>query len=136
MYADTDSAHMVDMDPDDVKGMKFDSSEFNCWDVEVSKCAAATYAKQKTYIEVATEESFEPVLDKAGNPSYNIIMKAAGLSDNGKNIFQQALLLNPDDKEKVYLNDFKPGLQIFNCNLKAKQIKGGVLLTKSDFKLS
>lgn len=136
MYADTDSAHMVDMDADDVQGMKFDSSEFNCWDVEVSKCAAATYAKQKTYIEVATEESFEPVLDKAGNPSYNIIMKAAGLSDNGKNIFQQALLLNPDDKEKVYLNDFKPGLQIFNCNLKAKQIKGGVLLTKSDFKLS
>lgn len=136
MYADTDSAHLVDYDASDVQGMKFDSAEFCCWDVEVSKCVACTYAKQKTYIEIATEESFEPVVDKEGNPSYNIIMKAAGLSDNGKNIFQEALLLDSDDVDKRYLNDFKPGLQINNCNLKARQIKGGVLLTKSDFKLS
>lgn len=136
MYADTDSAHMVDMDADEVKGMQFDSSAFNCWDVEVSKCAVATYAKQKTYIEVATEESFEKVVDKEGNPSYNFIMKAAGLSKNGKDIFHQALLLNPGQKGKLYVNDFKPGFEMIGVNLKAKQIKGGVLLSKSDFKLS
>lgn len=136
MYADTDSAHMVDMDADDVKGMKFDPSEFNCWDVEVSKCGISTYAKQKTYIEVATEESFEPVVDKDGNPRYNIIMKAAGLSQAGKDIFTECLLLDENHKDKTYISDFKNGLVIFNCNLKATNIKGGILLKKTDFRLS
>lgn len=135
MYADTDSAHMVDYDASDVKGMKFSKTDFCCWDVEVSKCAIATYAKQKTYIEFATEESGEIVLDKDGNESYNIICKAAGLSDNGKNIFIKALMRDDPDNPS-YVNDFKPGLIIRNCNLKAKQIKGGVLLVKSDFRLS
>lgn len=133
MYADTDSLHIVDMFADEVEGVTIDPNNLCCWKAEVSRAAVATYAKQKTYIEVATEEDFEKVLDKDGKESYNIIMKAAGLSDNGKNKFQQALL-NPTDPTK--LNDFKPGLKIAKCNLKAKQIKGGVLLEKCDFKLS
>lgn len=136
MYSDTDSGHFVDMDASELKGMKLDPTEFNCWDAEVSRAAVATYAKQKTYIEVATEESFEAVVDKEGNPSYNIIMKAAGLSQAGKDIFTDCLLLDKDHKDKTYLNDFKPGLQINNCNLKATNIKGGILLKKSDFRLS
>lgn len=135
-YSDTDSGHFVNMDASELKGMKLDPAEFNCWDVEVSRAAVATYAKQKTYIEVATEESFEPVVDKEGNPSYNIIMKAAGLSQAGKDIFTECLLLDENNKDKTYLNDFKPGLQINNCNLKATNIKGGILLKKSDFRLS
>lgn len=131
-YADTDSAHMVDYDADDVKGMKFDSAEFCCWDVEVSKCAVATYVKQKTYMEFATEESFKKVLDKKGNESYNIIMKAAGLSDKGKKTFKKALL---SPSSKIFVDDFRRGFEMKGCNLKKKQIKGGALLCKDDFKL-
>lgn len=138
MYADTDSAHMVDYEMSDVKGMKFSKTDFCCWDVEVSKCAVATYAKQKTYLEIATEESGEKVLDKDNNQTYNIICKAAGLSDMGKGSFIKALINRPEgDRAKpVYVNSFKRGLIIRQCNLKSRQIKGGVLLIKSDFVLS
>ena len=134
MYADTDSAHMIDYDIDDIKGMKFSKTDFCCWDIEVSKCAIASYAKQKTYLEFSVEESGEKVLDKDGNQTYNIICKAAGLSDNGKDIFIKALM-NDENPRNTYINMFKPGLCIRKCNLKSKQIKGGVLLVKSDYKM-
>lgn len=150
-YADTDSLHIHDLWPDEVKGIQIDKTKLGYWDIEVSRGVLATYVKQKTYIEISTEESFKKVLDKDGNESYNIIMKAAGLSDNGKSIFKQALLLNPTAKNvtikvgenedeyvvsKVFINDFKPGFGIDKCNLKARQVKGGVLLCKDDFHLS
>lgn len=148
-YSDTDSIHLVDIDPDEVVGVEMDATKLGAWDCEVSKGAIATYVKQKTYIELSTEESFKPVLDKDGNESYNLIIKAAGLSDNGKEVFRQALLLGPSDKNvdikvgddtyklsKLYINDFKPGFGMEGVNLKAKQIKGGVLLARDNFSLS
>lgn len=149
-YADTDSIHCYDVDVADIKGCKIDRAKLGYWKAEVSKGAVATYVKQKTYIEVATEEDFEEVVDKEGNKSYNFIMKAAGLSSLGKNVFLQALLLDPTSKDvkievdgntfefpfKLHINDFKSGFGIAKCNLKAKQIKGGVLLCKDDFHLS
>lgn len=148
-YADTDSLHIIDANPEDIKGIKIDKTKLGYWDAEVSKGAVATYVKQKTYIEISTEESYKKVVDENGNQSYNIIIKAAGLSDNGKEIFKQALLLGPKDKHKtvtindneyqiskLYINDFGPGLSIAKCNLKAKQVKGGVLLYRDNFSLN
>lgn len=133
MYSDTDSLHIVDMDPDELKGVEFDATDFCKWACEESSCAAATYAKQKTYIEVATEEDFKTVTDEDGNPGYNLIIKAAGLGKMGKNMFTKRLMA---DENPLYLDDFKSGLKIEKSNLKAKQIKGGIVLVPSDFKIS
>lgn len=136
LYADTDSLHIVDMNPDELQGVPFHSTDFCKWACEESSCAYATYAKQKTYIEVATEEDFETVTDKDGNPTYNLIMKAAGLGKNGKQMFIDRLDIDPKDKRKLYLDDFRTGLKLERGNLKAKQIKGGVILIPTEFKLS
>lgn len=133
MYSDTDSLHLVDLNPDELIGIPFHATDFCKWACEESSCAAATYAKQKTYIEIATEEDFETVKDKEGNDSYNLIIKAAGLGKNGKDKFVSRLM---SEENPLYLDDFKSGLKIANSNLKAKQIKGGIILVPSDFKLS
>ena len=105
--------------------------------------------KQKTYCVVATEESFEPVLDKQGNPSYNIVVKAAGLNSAAKDVLKECFELEEGETKtiefngnkeykicKLYLNDFKPGFELIGANLKSRQCKGGIVLGRSDFKLS
>lgn len=136
MYSDTDSLHLVDLNPDELKGIPFHATDFCKWACEESSCAYATYAKQKTYIEIATEEDFKTVKDKQGNPTYNLIIKAAGLGKEGKSLFTDRLFLEEDDPKKVYLDQFRPGLKLARANLKAKQIKGGIVLVPSEFKLS
>lgn len=136
MYSDTDSLHIVGLTPDELQGIKFDSTAFLCWACEESSVALATYAKQKTYIEVSTEEDFEEVTDKEGNPDVAFIMKAAGMCSNGKDYFKHCLDLDNKDDDKLWLEDFRSGLVLPNVNLKTKQIKGGILLVPSDFKLS
>lgn len=137
-YSDTDSLHIVDMNPDELKGVEFHKSDFLKWACEESSCAFATYAKQKTYIEIATEEDFETVTkskeDKS--PWFKVIIKAAGLGKEGKKKFVDGIFLEDNDPNKLHLEDFRPGLKLKNSNLKAKQIKGGVLLVPSEFKLS
>lgn len=138
MYSDTDSLHIVDMNPDELKGIPFHKTDFCHWACEESSCAFATYAKQKTYIEIATEEDFETVTKskKDNTPWFNVIMKAAGLGKEGKNMFLDRMFLDRDDELKVYIDDFRPGLQLERANLKAKQVKGGIVLVPSEFKLS
>lgn len=101
-YIDTDSLHLVDIDPEDVD-LPIDDKELGYWDMEISQGAIAKYVKQKTYIEIEREHSFKPVLDEDGNPSYNLIIKAAGLSENGKKIVDKALRLDPDYDGVAYL---------------------------------
>ena len=138
MYSDTDSLHIVDMNPDELKGIPFHATDFCKWACEESSCAFATYAKQKTYIEIATEEDFKTVTKSKedSTPWYNLIVKAAGLGKEGKKVFTDRLFLDEKDPNKVYLEDFRPGLKIKKANLKAKQIKGGIVLVPSEFKLS
>lgn len=135
-YADTDSMHLVDLNPDEIKGVEYHATDFCKWDCEESSCAYAIYAKLKTYIEISCESSFEKITDKEGNPDFKVIAKAAGLSKEGKKIFTDRLFLDKDDENKVYLDQFQPGLCIENANLKARQVKGGIVLTPSEFKLS
>lgn len=101
-YIDTDSLHLCGLDPDEVK-LPIDSAELGWWDMEVSQGAIAKYVKQKTYIEVARELSFKPVVDNNGDESYNLIIKAAGLSENGKKIVDKALRLDSDYDGVAYL---------------------------------
>ena len=136
VYSDTDSLHLVDMDASDLKGVPIHPTDFCHWACEESSCAYATYAKQKTYIEVATEEDFEQVKDKDGKPSYKLIVKAAGLGKEGKKMFTDRLFLDHNHKKKMYIDYFKSGLELKRANLKAKQVKGGIVLVPSVFKIS
>ena len=139
-YADTDSLHIVGMDPDEIEaaGIEYHDTDFCKWACEESSCAYAIYAKLKTYIEVATEEDFKTVTkSKEDNtPWYKLIVKAAGLGKEGKQLFTDRLFLDKKDPAKVYLDQFQPGLRIEKANLKARQVKGGIVLTPSEFKLS
>lgn len=138
MYSDTDSLHLVNLNKDELKGIPVHPTAFCHWALEESSCAFATYAKQKTYIEIATEEDGNIVTKSKEDktPWYKVIVKAAGLGKKGKDKFVEHLFMEEGEKGKVYLEDFRSGLKIESCNLKAKQIKGGVLLVPSDFKIS
>lgn len=143
MYSDTDSLHIVDMTPDELQGIPFDDTAFLCWACEESSVALATYAKQKTYIEVSTEEDFKTVTDKNGNEDIAFIIKAAGLGKAGKEYFKECLDLTENVvengeivKAKMFLEYFREGLRLPNVNLKTRQIKGGILLTPGDFKIN
>ena len=114
-----------------------------CWACEESSVALATYAKQKTYIEVSTEEDFKTVTDKNGNEDIAFIIKAAGLGKAGKEYFKECLDLTENViengeivKAKMFLEYFREGLRLPNVNLKTRQIKGGILLTPGDFKIN
>lgn len=137
-YSDTDSLHLVNLNPDEIIGIPIHPSAFCHWALEESSCAFSTWAKQKTYVEIATAEDGKTVTKSKEDktPWFNVIVKAAGLGKQGKQTFVDHLFMERDEPGKVYLEDFRSGLKIKACNLKAKQIKGGVLLVPSDFKIS
>lgn len=137
-YSDTDSIALLDYNEEDIKGMVIHKAKLCTWKLEVSKMALFSVAKQKTYLEFILEEDGDKlVIDKNGKESYTINIKAAGLSDNGKNTFIKALMKEPEEGYcRAYVNIFKEGYCIKNCNLKAKQVKGGVLLVKRDYKMN
>lgn len=143
-YSDTDSIHGYGLTEDELKKLvPCDPVKLGWWDIEVKEGVIGRWEKQKTYIEVVKD------LDKEGKVVYNQIIKSAGLSDNGKAVLSKALSLDPslkktvvniDDDEyevpKMYVDDFTSGLRLKKVNLKAKQVKGGVLLVKDDFSLN
>lgn len=146
VYSDTDSEHGFSDGELQPVVKDVDPTRLGYWDMEVGKKSGlcATWCKQKTYIE------FDRAFDKKKGEYYNkAIIRAAGLSDNGKSVLEAALLLdsskksvitqnNGDDYEvpKLYLSDFRPGFGLKGVNLKAKNIIGGTLLSESDFSLS
>lgn len=143
-YADTDSIH-CDLDPKEIKGIKVHDKNFCCWKLE-SSWDNAFFVRQKTYIEHVIAENLEAIEE----PYYNI--KCAGMNKGSKKIVDYALR-NEDltDKEKEDINkmsddakkfidngmdleDFTYGLEVPE-NLKAKRIKGGVLLINNVYKM-
>lgn len=138
VYSDTDSIHILGLEADEIKGVEFHPTDFCKWDLEESSCAYAIYAKLKTYIEISTESDFETVTKSKEDdtPWFKLIVKAAGLGKAGKKIFTDRLFLDRKDENKLYLDQFQPGLEIENANLKARQVKGGIVLTPSSFRLS
>ena len=117
LYADTDSNHLLGFDPP--AGMKIHPTNFNAWKNE-SKFESAIYERQKTYLEVLIEKDGEP-LEK---PYYDL--KAAGMGKGAKEAFLE---------QGYGLTDFKAGLELEECNLKAVRIPGGVLLKNKTFKM-
>ena len=146
-YADTDSIH-CDLDPSEVKGIRVHDNAFCCWKLE-SCWDEAKFIRQKTYVEHVTHEDripLEQLKDKEGNPRkpyYNI--KCAGMPNSCKDLFLASMgerVATEKEKEKYKeflqtkrtLDDFEIGLTI-PSKLIPKTIKGGVVLTETDFTL-
>ena len=136
IYADTDSIH-CECTIDDIINAPLHNSEFCHWKHE-SSWDFGIFARQKTYIEHIVEEAGEPV-----EPWYNI--KCAGMGERSKNLFAKSLgadidlkKITKEEKEflstKRTLEDFKVGLKV-PSKLIPKNIKGGVLLTKTTFEM-
>ena len=136
IYADTDSIH-CGCTLDDITGAPLHNTEFCHWKYE-SKWDFGIFARQKTYIEHIVEEAGEPV-----EPWYNI--KCAGMGERSKNLFAKTLgadidlgktTAEEDDflKTDRTLEDFKIGLKV-PSKLIPKNIKGGVLLTRTTFEM-
>ena len=136
IYADTDSLH-CNCNLDDMVDVPLDSKEYSRW-----KCEGifnqAKYLRQKAYVEHIIAEDLKPC-----TPYYNI--KYAGMGKRAKTLIRMALgddvkLDELDNNElkfisrKLTIDDIKSGL-IVPSNLKAKNIKGGILLSKEDIEL-
>ena len=140
IYADTDSIH-CDLRPEEIVGAPKHPTAFNHWKYEAT-WDFARFVRAKTYVEHVIEENEEPI----EKPYYNL--KCAGMSDHVKQLFLYSVeqnvsretfeKLDPDEqafvKEKRTFEDFKVGLCIPGM-LKARNIKGGILLVKSPYKM-
>lgn len=117
LYADTDSIHILGIEP--AKNVVIHPTNFNCWKKE-GVFDVAIYERQKTYLEHMVEKDGE----KLDEPE--LIIKCAGMSQSAK----QAFIDSGKD-----ITEFKSGLELEDCNLKAKRIKGGILLINKTFKM-
>lgn len=145
IYADTDSIH-CDLNPSEVKGIKIHPTDFCCWKLEAT-WDEAYFIRQKTYVEHIIEEDLEPI----DNPYWNV--KCAGMPDRCKDLFMHSVSgidFTDEEKEKMTddvknflyddsgnlikrsIEDFKIGLKIPG-KLVPKNIKGGVLLTETEY---
>ena len=135
-YADTDSIH-CDLAPSEIKGIKVHDSAFCCWKLEAN-WDIAKFIRQKTYVEHVTAEDLEPI----DNPYYNI--KCAGMPESCKQLLLASMgeknTLTDKQKEKYKefistkrtLDNFEIGLTV-PSKLVPHNIKGGVILTETDF---
>ncbi len=145
IYADTDSIH-CDLSVKELRGVKIHDRDFCCWKVE-ALWDEAIFARQKTYIEHVVAEDLKPV-DK---PYYSI--KCAGMPEPCKELvnarltntdysYEEKMKLSPEAIDFLYdddgvlkpmqLEDFKIGIRIPG-KLLPKRIKGGIVLTDSEF---
>ena len=135
-YADTDSIH-CDLEPSEIKGIRVSDNDFCAWKLE-SCWDIAKFIRQKTYVEHVTKEDLKPI----EHPYYNL--KCAGMPESCKDLFLISMgEKEPTEKQKKYedfyskhrtLDDFTIGLTI-PSKLVPKTIKGGVILTETDFTL-
>ena len=137
IYADTDSCHM-DLQPDEIKGMKIHPTNFCSWKLEAS-WDEGIFIRQKTYIEHVVAEDLQPI----ENPYYNV--KCAGMPDKCKNLFIRSMLGDKATekdteeeaeflKKKRDLTDFDIGLKVTG-KLLPKRIRGGVVLMDTTYEM-
>ncbi len=133
IYADTDSIH-CDLDIKDIKGLEFDDTAFQKWKIERT-WKKGYFVRAKTYIEINDDD---------------INIKAAGMPENCKEMFKRSFIGDipspsecTDNEYRFYYDldgqpikrtfrDFDIGLTV-PCKLIPKQIKGGCVLTETDF---
>lgn len=139
-YSDTDSIHCLG-DFDDIKGVKYHPTQFNCWSPE-SRWDKSVFVRQKTYIEHLTVKD-EKEID---SPYYDV--KCAGMPDKCKKLFvtaMEGLPYNKDEYEEeeidflekyhnCNLTDFSIGLKVPG-KLMPMRIPGGTLLVATSYEM-
>lgn len=117
IYFDTDSMHMTGWE--DAEGITVSSTEMNCWDLEL-EWESAKFLRQKTYMETKGDK---------------VEIKCAGMPGGMK----YRKYLGEDGKvhkmPKLTYDDFYIGAEWGTGKLMAKQVKGGILLLDSPFKI-
>lgn len=137
IYADTDSIH-CNLQPKEIQGIRVSDNAFCAWKLEAC-WDIGKFIRQKTYVEHVTHEDLQPI----EHPYYNI--KCAGMPDSCKDLLLISMgEKEADDKQKQKykefievkrtLDDFNIGLTI-PSKLVPKTIKGGVILTETDYTL-
>lgn len=137
IYADTDSIH-CNLKPNEIQGIRVSDNAFCAWKLE-SCWDIGKFIRQKTYVEHVTHEDLKPI----EHPYYNI--KCAGMPDSCKDLLLISMgELEATEKQKEKYKDFigvKRTLDDFNIGLTIpsklvpKTIKGGVILTETDYTL-
>lgn len=128
VYIDTDSLHLVGVTLDDVsKVLYIDPVELGAFACESEFCKGR-WVRQKTYIEENFIEDGNYILDEDGNKTTKIVVKACGLSDDGK----KAMLDMYGDQ---VFDIFKVGLTLKGVKLMKHTVKGGCNLHHVDFSI-
>lgn len=142
IYADTDSIH-CDLYPEELKGIPTHNTEFNHWKLEGS-WVMGRFIRQKCYIEYITHENLVECI-----PYYNV--KGSGMKKRVRELFVASITgedpekLSPEEHDFLYdkttgkriqrtIEDYSAGLEIPG-NLKAKRIRGGIILESHTFKM-
>lgn len=150
-YADTDSIH-CDLSPEELVDINVHSTQLGAWKLE-SYWDQAVFCRQKTYIEHVTHADGVPI-----DPYYSIT--CAGMPKHCKNLMESRLegrlnseidasKLTKQEKFFIYgetaetdakviqpmnITELRVGLWVPG-KLRPKQIPGGVLLEKTDFRI-
>lgn len=113
VYCDTDSVHTLGYLPENL----IDQKKLGLFKLEATE-TRSKYVRQKTYVYAQMEDDGQE----------HIYITCAGMNDASK-IY--ALNLYGDE----IFNEFKPGFTVEGYKLMPKQVKGGVVLMKSKFKI-
>lgn len=120
-YSDTDSGHFIEY-PKNINVHPFNLS---CWKEECN-WTSARFIRQKCYME------FTPEIEHrySNELTSNWDIKCAGMTKDSKAEYLRQVNMGVKD-----VDDFNIGLEIFGKQLKAKVVKGGVVLYPKDFKM-
>lgn len=111
VYADTDSLHCISEDYSLPKGFEINNEKLGAWKFE-SKFTKGKYLRQKCYIEMSTEDVYNP------EPEYKIKVTVAGMPEQCY--------------EQVNFNNFKIGTS-YTGKKQPELVNGGVILVPVDF---
>lgn len=111
VYSDTDSVHCVSPDFEMPEGVEIHESDLGKWKFETKFCKAR-FLRQKCYIEMSTEDVYNP------DPNYELKITVAGMPK--------------DCYDQVNFNNFKLGASYKGKKL-PKQVEGGVVLVEVDY---
>lgn len=141
LYADTDSIHL-NCEPESVKGIIIHDTDFNAWKME-SVWEIGYFLRQKAYIEkIKHEKGYDYNVKCAGMPKqcqakFSYDLKLTDLLSTTHSWIKSTGKTKKKKKITGYykpsrITDFDIGLKIPH-SLKARQIKGGVVLIDSDW---
>lgn len=137
LYSDTDSLHVLKSD-----NIKLDihPSNFGCWDLE-KRCIYGLYLRSKLNLEIeynSKRKISEYELLQLKNFNNNNSKKVKGYLTT-KPFYSLSVTgagMTKDVKKLVTKENFKIGFEKENCKKTLRQVKGGIAIVLTDFKIN